>query len=282
MKTVKINSYAKVNIGLKLLQKRIDGYHDISTVFQEIDLYDEITISRSSNSLLEFYSNVDWLKNDQHNLCVIAYNRIKDLYDIGGVDINLVKNISRGSGLGSGSSNAAAVMKGLRKFFNLKVTDTELEKIGKEIGADVPFFIRGATQIGEGIGEKLSDIKYTIDGSFLIITPKISIDTKWAYSQIKNVLDKAVSSTKFSDLFCGKAISLDTLKFFENDFESVVFPTYPEIGAIKSELIALGAKFASLSGSGSTVFGIFDDNAKINKAFSHFSPMHKTHIAYPV
>ena len=282
MKTVKLNSYAKVNIGLKLLQKRIDGYHDISTVFQEIDLYDEITISRSSNSVLEFSCNVDWLKNDQHNLCVIAYNRIKDLYDIGGVDINLVKNISKGSGLGSGSSNAAAVMKGLRKIFNLEVTDTVLEKIGKEIGADVPFFIRGATQIGEGIGEKLSDVRYTIDGSFLIITPKISIDTKWAYSQIKNVLDKASSSTKFSDSFCGKTISLDTLKFFENDFESVVFPTYPEIGAIKSELIALGAKFASLSGSGSTVFGIFDDNAKINKAFSHFSPMHKTYIAHPV
>ena len=101
-------------------------------------------------------------------------------------------------------------------------------------------------------------------------------------SQIKNVLDNAASSTKFSDLFCGKTISLDTLKFFENDFESVVFPTYPEIGVIKSELIALGAKFASLSGSGSTVFGIFDDNARISKAFSHFSPMHKTHIADPV
>ena len=205
---------------------------------------------------------------------------IRDSID--GVDINLVKNISKGSGLGGGSSNAAAVMKGLRKIFNLKITDAELEKISTEIGADVPFFIRGTTQIGEGIGEKLSGVKCTIDGSFLIITPDISIDTKWAYSQIKNVLDKAVSPTKFSDLFCGKTIGLDTLKFFENDFESVVFPTYPEIGAIKSELIALGAKFASLSGSGSTVFGIFDDNAKINKAFSHFSPMHKTHIAHPV
>jgi len=282
MKTVKLNSYAKINIGLKLLHKRVDGYHDISTVFQEIDLYDEITISRSSNSDLEFSSNVNWLKNDQHNLCVAAYNCIKDLYDIHGVNINLVKNISKGSGLGSGSSNAAAVMKGLRKFFKLKITDSELEKISVEIGADVPFFIRGATQIGEGIGEKLSDVKYAIDGSFLIITPDISINTKWAYSQIKNVLDKAASSTKFSDLFCGKEISLDTLRFFENDFESVVFPTYPEIGAIKSELIAFGAKFASLSGSGSTVFGIFDDNAKINKAFSHFSPMHKTIIAHPV
>ena len=282
MQTVKLKSYAKVNIGLKIFDKRVDGYHDISTVFQEIDLYDEITISKSSNNALEFYSNVDWLKNDRNNLCVIAYNSIKNLYDIGGVDINIVKNISRGSGLGSGSSNAAAVIKGLRKIFSLKATDTELEKISAEIGADVPFFIRGATQIGEGIGEKLSDIKCKIDGLFLIITPDIPIDTKWAYSQFKNVLDNAASSTKFSDSFCGKTISLDTIKFFENDFESVVFPTYPEIGAIKSELIALGAKFASLSGSGSTVFGIFDDNARINKAFSHFSPMHKTHIAHPV
>ena len=282
MKKVKLNSYAKVNIGLKLLQKRMDGYHDISTVFQEINLYDEITISRSSKSVLGFYSNVDWLKNDQHNLCVIAYNRIKDLYDIGGVDINLVKNISKGSGLGSGSSNAAAVMKGLRKIFNLKITDTELEKISAEIGADVPFFIKGGTQIGEGIGEKLSDVKCTIDGSFLIITPDISIDTKWAYSQIKNVLDNADSSTKFSDSFCGKTISLDTLKFFENNFESVVFPTYPEIGVIKSELIALGAKFASLSGSGSTVFGIYDDEAKAILVESIISKRHKTLIVDPI
>ena len=177
MKTVKLNSYAKVNIGLKLLHKRIDGYHNISTVFQEIDLYDEITISRSTNSGLEFSSNVDWLKNDQQNLCVIAYNRLKNLYGIGGVDINLVKNISKGSGLGGGSSNAAAVMKGLRKIFKLKITDKELEKICVDIGADVPFFIRGATQIGEGIGEKLLDVKCRIDGSFLIITPDISIDT---------------------------------------------------------------------------------------------------------
>mgnify|MGYP001180435440 FL=1 len=282
MKKVKLNSYAKVNIGLKLLNKRVDGYHNISTVFQEIDLYDEITISKFSKSTLEFSSNVRWLKNDRDNLCIAAYSHIKDLYDIDGVHINLVKNISRGSGLGGGSSNAATVMKGLRQIFNLEITDKELEKISVEIGADVPFFIRGNTQIGEGVGEKLSNIKFSMKGLFLIVTPDVSIDTKWAYSQIKNVLDKAVPATKFFDSFRGKTINLNTLKFFENDFESVVFPTYPEIGVIKSELIALGAKFASLSGSGSTVFGIFDDNAKINKAFSHFSPMHKTHIAHPV
>ena len=278
---VKINSYAKVNVGLKILNKRSDGYHNISTIFQEIDLYDELTISKNISGC-QFSSNVNWLQNDQNNLCVIAYNHMKDLYDIKGIDIMLTKNISRGSGLGSGSSNAAAVLKSISKIYDLNVSDKDLIEIGSKIGADVPFFIKGGIQIGEGKGDELISLKSAIKGWYLIITPDLIIDTKWAYSQFKNILDNATLPTKFSDLFSEKIFDLDTIKFFENDFESVVFPTYPEIGAIKSELIALGAKFASLSGSGSTVFGIFDDNAKINKAFSHFSPMHKTHIAHPV
>ena len=281
MKSININSYAKVNIGLKILNKRSDGYHNISTVFQEIDLFDSITISKSDGPL-KFSSNVEWLQNDQNNLCVIAYNYIKNLYKIGGANIVLKKNISRGSGLGSGSSNAAATMKGLREIYNLEVADSELIKIGSRIGADVPFFINGSTQVGEGIGEKLTSIRSSMDAQYLIVTPDIPIDTKWAYSQYKNNLDNCSSPTKFSDSFRGKTINLDTLKFFENDFESVVFPTYPEIGAIKNKLIALGAKFASLSGSGSTVYGIFDDDANIDKAFSHFFPRHKTFIAHPV
>ena len=281
MKSININSYAKVNIGLKILNKRSDGYHNISTVFQEIDLFDSITISKSDGPL-KFSSNVEWLQNDQNNLCVIAYNYIKNLYKIGGANIVLKKNISRGSGLGSGSSNAAATMKGLREIYNLEVEDSELIKIGSKIGADVPFFINGSTQVGEGIGDKLTSISSSMDAQYLIVTPDIPIDTKWAYSQYKNNLDNCSSPTKFSDSFRGKTINLDTLKFFENDFESVVFPTYPEIGAIKDKLIALGAKFASLSGSGSTVYGIFDDDANIDKAFSHFFPRHKTFIAHPV
>ena len=281
MKTVKINSYAKVNLGLKVLNERSDGYHNISTIFQEIDLHDQLIISKNISGC-QFSSNVNWLHNDQNNLCVIAYSHMKDLYNIEGIDIVLTKNISRGSGLGSGSSNAATVLKSISKIYDLNVSYEDLVKIGSKIGADVPFFIKGGTQIGEGIGEKLIGLKSAIKGWYLIITPDITIDTKWAYLQLKNILDNDTLPTKFSNLFSEKVINLDTIKFFENDFESVVFPTYPEIGAIKKELLALGAKFASLSGSGSTVFGIFDDNAKIKKAFSHFSPMHKAHIAHPL
>ena len=104
MNTVKINSYAKVNVGLKILNKRIDGYHNISTIFQEIDLYDELTISKKIDGC-QFSSNVNWLHNDQNNLCVIAYNYMKDLYDIEGIDIVLTKNISRGSGLEIGRAH---------------------------------------------------------------------------------------------------------------------------------------------------------------------------------
>ena len=279
MKTIKINSYAKVNIGLKILNKRPDGYHNISTIFQEIDLFDELIISKNIKGC-RFNSNVNWLHNDHNNLCVIAYNQMKDLFGIKGVDIVLTKNISRGTGLGSGSSNAAAVLKSISKIYDLNVSNQDLIEIGSKIGADVPFFIKGGTQIGEGIGEDLISLKSEIKGWYLIITPGVSIDTKWAYSQYKNMLDSGDPSTKFSELINDMIINLDTLKFFENDFESVVFPTYPEIGAIKKELFALGAKFASLSGSGSTVFGIFDDNVKVKKAFSHFSPMHKAHIAH--
>ena len=279
MKTIKINSYTKVNVGLKILNKRSDGYHNISTIFQEIDLHDKLTISKNISGC-KFSSNVDWLHNDQNNSCVMAYNYMKELYDIRGIDIVLTKNISRGSGLGSGSSNAAAVLKSISKIYDLNVSDEDLIEIGSKIGADVPFFVKGGTQIGEGIGEKLIGLKSAIKGWYLIIIPDLTIDTKWAYSQFKNILDNATLPTKFSDLFSEKVVDLDTIKFFENDFESVVFPTYPEIGAIKKELFALGAKFASLSGSGSTVFGIFDDNAKIKKAFSHFSPTHKAYIAH--
>ena len=279
MKTVKINSYVKVNVGLKVLNKRSDGYHNISTIFQEIDLHDQLIVSKNISGC-QFSSNVKWLRNDQNNLCVIAYNHMKNLYNIEGIDIVLTKNISRGSGLGSGSSNAAAVLKSIRKIYDLDVSDEALVEIGSKIGADVPFFIKGGTQIGEGIGEKLISLNSAIKGWYLIIIPDIYIDTKWAYSQFKNILDNATLPTKFSKSISEKIVHLDTIKFFENDFESVVFPTYPEIGAIKKELLALGAKFASLSGSGSTVFGIFDDNAKIKKAFSHFSPMHKAYIAH--
>jgi len=281
IKTIVANSNAKVNIGLKILNQRHDGYHDIATIFQEIDLFDIINISKKAEDC-NFHSNVTWLKNDNDNLCIIAYEIMKNNFDIGGIEIDLKKNIPRGSGLGGGSSNAANVLKGISLLYNLKISDNELEKVAVEIGADVPFFIRGSAQFGEGVGDRLTPFKKKINGKYLIIIPDIEIDTSWAYSKFKNNLDSSFSSTNFASLSNEKTIGLDRLKFFENDFESIVVPTYPEIGKIKKALLAQGAKFASLSGSGSTVFGIFNDDVNLNNAFSYFSPKYKTFITNPL
>ena len=281
MNKVIINSNAKVNIGLKVLKNREDGYHDIVTVFQEINLFDIISISKKSKGC-DFNSNTTWLMNDKTNLCVIAYEAMKKKFDIDGVDIDLTKNIPKGSGLGGGSSNAASIMKGIRELYSLNISDKELEDIASQIGADVPFFIRGSIQLGEGIGDRLTPLKINISGKYLIIIPDTEIDTSWAYSKFKNDLDSSILPINFASLSNEKTISLDKLKFFENDFESIVVPTYPEIGKIKEALHALGAGFASLSGSGSTVFGIFNDDLSLDKASSYFSPKYKTFIANPL
>ena len=281
MNKVIINSNAKVNIGLKVLKEREDGYHDIVTVFQEINLFDIISISKKSKGC-DFNSNATWLMNDKTNLCVIAYEAMKKKFDIDGVDIDLTKNIPKGSGLGGGSSNAASIMKGIRELYSLNISDKELEDIASQIGADVPFFIRGAIQLGEGVGDRLTPLKINISGKYLIIIPDTEIDTSWAYSKFKNDLDSSILPINFASLSNEKTISLDKLQFFENDFESIVVPTYPEIGKIKEALHALGAGFASLSGSGSTVFGIFNDDLSLDKASSYFSPKYKTFIANPL
>ena len=281
MNTVKINSNAKVNIGLKVLSLRKDGYHDIVTIFQEINLFDIIYISINPLGC-NFNSNVNWLINDKSNLCITAYEAMKKIFDINGINIDLTKNIPRGSGLGGGSSNAASVLKGIRQLYDLNISDNELENIASKIGADVPFFIRGSIQLGEGIGDRLTPLKINIKGKYLIIIPEVIINTFWAYSQFKNNLDSSLSSINFAGLSIGKTISLDMLKLFENDFESIVVPTYPEIGKIKEKLHALGARYASLSGSGSTVFGIFNDDVSLNNAFSYFSPKYKTFITNPL
>jgi len=281
MEKVVINSNAKVNIGLKVLKKKDDGYHDIVTIFQEIDFYDIITLTKNSHGC-NFNSNVDWLQNDENNLCVLAYKLMDKNYGIGGLNIDLNKKIPPGSGLGGGSSNAASIMKGVCDLYNLSVPPSELEHLAVDIGADVPFFINGSIQLGEGIGEKLTPLKQKVSGKYLIIIPEIVIETSWAYSQFKNGLDTSGSSINFTDFLDRKTVSFNKLKLIENDFESIVIPTYPEIGEIKEKLCAFGAQYASLSGSGSTVFGIFNDEASLEKAFSYFTPKYNTFISCPV
>jgi 4-diphosphocytidyl-2-C-methyl-D-erythritol kinase len=270
-------SFAKVNIGLQIRDQRSDGYHTIHTLFQELAFHDSITLERRDSGC-KFSSNVDWLKNDESNLCVKAWQTIVDNFGIGGVSIELEKRIPAGAGLGGGSSNAATVLKGLRQLYEINITDDELEKLGVNLGADVPFFIRGCLQTGDGIGEKLTPLETKIPGTFLLVVPDIHIDTKWAYSASKKILDASREMVNFTGFIQRENIPFE---LFENDFEAIVVPAYPEIGQIKDSLRGQGARFASLSGSGSTVFGIFDEEADALSAESTYFSHYNTFISHP-
>ena len=272
-----LKSHAKVNIGLQIRNQRPDGYHNIHTIFQELDFHDTIKLEKRDSSC-QFSSNVDWLPKDDSNLCVKAWQKMVNAFGLGGVSIELEKRIPAGGGLGGGSSNAATILKGLRKLYELDVSDDELETIGIDLGADVPFFIKGKTQIGDGVGEILKPIETIIDGSYLLVTPDLHIDTKWAYGEFKNILDRPNEIVNFLGFIRKEMIPFE---LFENDFEAIVVPAYPEIGQIKNSLRAHGARFASLSGSGSTVFGIFDEDADAKSAESHFSSRYNTFITNP-
>ncbi len=271
-------SNAKINAGLKIVDQRSDGYHNLFTVFQEISLSDTIHIT-PQDSGWSLSSDQDWVPTGDSNLCIQAFLKLKELYPgIAGVSIHLEKVIPAGAGLGGGSSNAATVLKGLNKLYQLSIPDAELETIGASIGADVAFFIKGGTQIGEGIGDRLTKMSESVSGIYLIVVPPIHINTKWAYGEVKKHLDNRPDRSNFALSLGHRNISLP---FFENDFERIVIPAYPEIGEMKDRLIESGASIASLSGSGSAVFGIFDEEAVAKHAESSF-PSHRTFITHPV
>ena len=278
MKSLTIKSYAKVNIGLQILNERPDGYHNINTVFQELDFYDTIELKKESKGC-KFHSNVNWLRNDSTNLCVLAFEKFLKEYDVGGISINLVKQIPSGGGLGGGSSNAAAILKGLCHLYSIDPIYEKLSRIALTLGADVPFFLKGGLQIASGIGEQLVEMNGSINGVYLLITPRFKIDSKWAYKNFKKFLQRPKVEVNFSNLL---KRDKTPFKLFENDFESIVIPAYPEIAIIKEKLWSCRPRFVSLSGSGSTVFGIFDDEADAKSAESLFSHRYFTFIANPV
>jgi 4-diphosphocytidyl-2-C-methyl-D-erythritol kinase len=278
MNSFLFKSYCKVNIGLQIRNKREDGYHNLHTVFQELDLHDNIKISKL-NKGWNLSVNNPKIPTDDTNTCIKAYNELKKEYpSLGGIYIEIDKRIPSGGGLGGGSGDAATVLKGINKIYDLKISDKDLVQIAVRIGADVAFFIKGGTQIGDGIGEVLSPVAKPVSGYYLLILPDIFINTKWAYKSMKKYLDKDVDRPNFAHFLERKNL---LQRIFDNDFERVVIPTYPEIGDIKNGLKKAGASYASLSGSGSTVFGIFNDEAKAKNAEFKFREQYHTFLTKP-
>ena len=186
MKSLKINSYAKINIGLKIINQRNDSYHNIETVFQELQFHDVLTFTKIKKGC-ELSSNNEDFPIDSSNTCAKAYLSIKKQFpNLQGVKIHVNKDIPVGAGLGGGSSNAASTMIGINNLYNIGLTTNQLVDMSLGIGADVPFFIKGKTQLGEGVGDKLKQMNKTIIGTYLLVIPEVSINTEWAYSEIKN------------------------------------------------------------------------------------------------
>ena len=273
--STKIHANAKVNLALRITGRRADGYHRISSVFQQIDAHDTLFFTAADNYQLTC-SNAA-LPCGESNLCTRAYRALEKRYaDHQQWQIHLEKNVPLGSGLGGGSADAAAVLVFLNRAWQLQLSEPELLKIAATIGSDVPFFIRGKTQGVEGIGDILRPLQLPTRPLFLLVCPAVAISTAWAYRQFD--LTKRKDGYKFNDLFEGNKIHYE---LFENQFESVVFPAYPEIGRIKTTLLAQGAVHAGLSGSGSTVFGIFQEKETAEVARSYFAA-YQTFLSLPI
>ena len=274
-----IKSYAKINIGLKILDVLPDGYHSLCTIMQEIDFYDLITIKPIKKHKINITCDGPIsVPADESNLCIKAAQLIFKNYDCKhGIHIFLHKNIPIGAGLGGGSSNAARILHILNDMFNLKINKSTLHQLAFQLGCDVPFFINGGIQLSEGKGEKLSSLSVDLSHYIiLLIFPKFSISTKWAYSFFKNNLPKTFDSNKFRSF----QQSIDWA-LFENDFEKIINLTYPEVEQIREALESKGALFVSLSGSGSTMFGVFDNFLDADLAQQALKT-YNSHIVKPI
>jgi len=253
-----MRSFAKVNLALAVRGRRADGYHDIETVFQAIDLCDELTFAPAAELDLVCENLPGVAKED--NLIWKAAVMLQAVADeTRGARIVLRKNIPFGAGLGGGSGNAAATLLGLRRFWNLDVSDTVLQDIATKLGSDVPFFLQGGTVLGTGRGEQLTALSDMPAEHLVIIFPGIAVSTAAAYRALNLGLTSMDSDPRIQP-FLGltENICLRQSAVF-NDFETVILPAYPEIAEAKSFLEKRGATATLLSGSGSSVFGFFSD-----------------------
>lgn len=267
MEMIQEKAYAKVNLGLDILSKRPDGYHEVSMVMHSIDLCDEINISKREDGKRTYVTDSHKLPMDNTNLVCKAADLFCETYGIeAGFSIELIKRIPMAAGLAGGSSDAAAVLRGLNLLFDVNASEEELMRLGKKLGADVPYCVMGKTALAEGIGEILTPIASPDYKYWLVVKPVVDVSTKWAYDEIDNATD--LSHPDIKGLVSALKAGQDNKAFsrMENIFETVMREKYPIISQIRQAMESEGALKAMMSGSGPTVFGIFDTEEALNKA----------------
>lgn len=266
-----IESPAKVNLLLKVLKKRDDGYHEVVSVIQPISLYDKISIEVGSGEGIRVGCNSPEVPTDKTNL---AYKAAELFLKITGlrcsVKVEIVKNIPVGAGLGGGSSNAAAVLIGLNDLLKAGVVQERLMEIGAELGSDVPLFMLKGPVVATGRGEVLRPIELP-RYQYILINPGFNVSTAWAYANLDLTKRSEDNTLTYSEEpFRGEELFADAdklSKFLANDLEAVTAPRYPDISRFKKMLVELGACGALMSGSGPTVFGVYKSRVAAVKAF---------------
>jgi 4-diphosphocytidyl-2-C-methyl-D-erythritol kinase len=267
MDEIKLKALAKINLGLDVVRRREDGYHEVRMVMQTIHLYDQLLIQKSETPGIQIHSNLSFLPVNENNLVYKAGKLLMDEFDIHtGVSVELNKRIPVAAGMAGGSTDAAAMLYGMNQLFGLKLKRKDLMERGVQIGADVPYCIMRGTALAEGIGEKLSSLPPMVKCPVLIAKPAVSVSTKFVYQNLKlneqtphPDIDALITDIRNSDL---DNICAD----MGNVLETVTISNYPVIAQIKEQMLKSGAKASMMSGSGPTVFGLFGDEETARRA----------------
>jgi 4-diphosphocytidyl-2-C-methyl-D-erythritol kinase len=265
--SIQIQSYAKINWTLEVLFKREDGFHELRTIYQTVSLHDTLTITETDGPL-EIVCNDPRVPCDETNLAFKAAALLRESTGTSkGARIEIEKRIPVAAGLGGGSSNAAATLLALVRLWRVEIDEQELIRIAASLGSDVPFFLTGGTALGVGRGEEVYPSEQVHSEHLLLVNPGFAVSTRDAYEKLSRLTrPEAALNIPFA-LLAAKGISGLPL-VARNDLEEAVVAAHPEIAEVKRRLLSLGARHAQMSGSGATVFGVFDNSQMIEQAES--------------
>lgn len=268
MREIRLKARAKINLTLDVTGKREDGYHLLETIMQTVALYDGIYMKKLEKPEIKLKTNLPWMPTDARNLAWKAANLMRETFDIeGGIFIEIDKRIPVAAGLAGGSADCAAVLVGMNRLFDLRLSQRELEELAGRLGSDIPYCVRRGTVLCEGVGEIMTNVEHPCPNCYVVLAKlPVSVSTVSVYKELRwqevekhpdtKAMLKAMEEkdvTKMGKLLC-------------NVLETVTIPMHPEIARIKKRLMELGAEGALMSGSGPTVFALFTEREKARKA----------------
>lgn len=269
MNAISRKAYAKINLGLDVVRRLENGYHEVKMIMQTVGIYDELTFEKAEDGI-RITTDSGELPTNEDNLIYKAARLLMEKYQVQeGVRIHLQKNIPIAAGMAGGSTDAAATFQGINELFGLGCDEEKLKELAVKVGADVPYCIMGGTALAEGIGEKLTRLPAAPQCVLLVAKPDINVSTKFVYEHLDAAgvehhpdIDGMIAAIEQGNL-------AGVVERLENVLETVTVPAYPIIDTIKSKMLEMGAEGSLMSGSGPTVFGIFTDKEKAEAAYEY-------------